>query len=411
MIDTSGVNVLWPHQGQEQSEHTWLVTVGEPAGLPPPYLEDNALTRHLLSALFFMSLELSHRNHVNPRAEGFRSVAYVASDPSITACCTKVGDTHVVIVGVQWLFRLVGLCDRLRPALARRPRAGRPVADETPAPASEELTELLWGRTDIEAAEALAIAESWPEAGAESLGIQMDAWTVFYDLVRLVFMHEWAHALCGHVGLFQQELGVMRFHESSVDRASEGDFGQLGFPTSEVMQCLEMHADEFSVRANVGELLYGYDPAGRVAGPKTDLIDRMLLYNTACCVFTVIWALDELKLQGDEAPATAGTHPPVGLRYDRFRNFQRQFSASYNPQLVSAVDAFSFGFVDTLTDASGCFGGLAGWTPMLARTPAMKSHEAYEQYLMRIGPVLWEAIGEHAFRPTADPRADSDDDA
>ena len=371
--------------------------------MPDHYSADNPVMRHLARAVGTACEQLALENHLHRTTqEEFRGVSYLAGDPSIGAFCTLVENTHVVVVGAPWVFRLVKICDRLSEVLPHRPRAGvqadsdlsdRVIGED------EDLTKLLWGDLDVTETEANRIAQSWPSPEYAYTEDELGAWAVFYDLVRVVWYHEWAHALCGHIAVAQEDLHLLRLHESSTERATSVSH-VLGAPTSEVLQNLEMHADEFSVHSNLGQILYGRDPAGLMVHTSVDLVDRMLHLNTAFCVFGLLWALEEEKTMTATARWDERSHPPVTLRYDRFRNFQRQWSIGYDDQLGPAVDAVSIGFLnDSLGDASPCFRRLLPVTPMFVRTPTMKDVERYESYLMRLEPAIAQRIERHGYLP------------
>ncbi|GAB3809539.1 hypothetical protein [Micromonospora zhanjiangensis] len=227
---------------------------------------------------------------------------------------------------------------------------------------------------------------------------ELGTWAVFYDLIRLVWFHELAHALCGHIRFAKETLGLMALYESK----AEGQRSTAEVPdglTSEILQCLEMHADEFAVRSSVGEILWGHDPAGLMIRLRVDLGDRLLHLNTAFCVFAVLWELDQRKRTRQAVAWTERSHPPVDLRYDRFRNFQRQLCMGYDTSLLTVVDTLSLAFLPVLTQASPYFGDLARLTPLLFRTPSMDYVQRYEQHLLRLEPAIAAGLKLHGFIP------------
>ena len=105
---------------------------------------------------------------------------------------------------------------------------------------------------EVSRAEALKIVAGWPAADTCAAQLPLGGFALFYDLLRLVWLHEWAHALCGHAGLAHKELGLLRLHEFAAEREGEDVVEGLGFPRHEVMQALELHADGFATRYCVG---------------------------------------------------------------------------------------------------------------------------------------------------------------
>lgn len=396
----------------------------------PGYTGHNALVDYLRMATWHPALELSTMMHAN-RVSGkpFACYSYYCDDPATVAYCAKGRDGHLATISISFVRRLVKICDRLGGALGRRPRIGRPDPDPPPAPLPRDpvLSDLLSGKAFVTEAEALEILARWPAPNTQSAQIELGEYALFHDLIRLIWLHEWAHGLCGHVDFAADGLGLMRLHEWSADRVAPREIGGLG-PQSEVMQALEVHADEFATRYCVGQILGGYDPIGQMAGPRVDLIDRLLMFNVACCVFAVIWALAERQFHPGQsfipraAPLASNepdpmfvpldaSHPPAELRYYRFRSFQRDLAAGYGEgggRLAPLTDAVSLRMLDCLAEVDGHFYALRRETPMLARTPTMKRLEAYEEHLMRIGAGLGPILEDACYPPTRDPYTDDE---
>jgi hypothetical protein len=386
---------------------------------PSVFLEKNPLTDHLWAAMWHPSIALTAVNHVQRvTAHPFTCASYYADDPAVMAYCAAGREGHLATIGMSFVRRLVKICGRLGGPLKMRPRVpkekttvGRPERDDV-------LTGLLAGTGEVSEAEALDIVASWPSADTQSAQIELGEYTLFYDLIRLIWLHEWAHALCGHVHFTSNTLGLAQLHEWSADRMDERQVEKLGYPRYEVLQALELHADEFATRYCVGEILWGFDPIGQIAGPNVDLIDRLLMFNVACCVFAVIWSLAERQYYPDmsfvpgQHAVPSGepdplfvtfktSHPPAALRYYRFRDFERELAVKYSAAMLSPmVDAVSIGFLDTLAYACPHFYQLLHQTPMIAKTPTMKRLEAYEGHLLQIGNVLTPFLETSGYLPT-----------
>jgi hypothetical protein len=291
------------------------------------------------------------------------------------------------------------------------------------------LAQLLSGETAVSTKEALGIVSAWPKPGKQeqrSLG----AFAVFYDLLRLVWMHEWAHALCGHAAVAKSTMGLAQMHEFSAARQEARPVPEVGgYPANEVLQAMEIHADEFAVRYLVGAILWGSDPVGDLAGPHINLVERLVIFNLACCVFAVIWSSAEQRYQpgltyypprpplasNDPEPLYVTfptSHPPAALRYMRFRDFQGDLTlrfASQNPgaaPLSAQVDAHSFLLLDELADLDPRFYQLRVDTPSISKTPEVKRLIAYEERLLEIGTALTPLLERACFVPTADPTAE-----
>ena len=401
-MTTEGVLFFQAGDAEQGELRLWLEKEVEDSGLPAPYAADNILTHHVERAVKGMCLHMTAREHV--KADGsrpFRGVSYIADDNSVTVYTRLLSreQTVVIVVGAYWLFRLVKIVDGLSGPLKHRPRAG------TQGPAAKEKAEdypdisaLLLGSEQVTEREALRIATSWPSPNDMYTETDLGLWAVFYDLVRLVWCHEIAHGLCGHTEFCQNYLRLPRLSESSPERRGSAVIGGIGGTKAEVLQCQEMHADEFSVRFNLLQILYGYDPVGLFVASRVDLIDRLLHLNTAFCVFAILWALEEDPSR--KLPWKEATHPPVGLRYDRFRGFQRELAMMYDAQLLTSVDAFSFLFLERLAQASPYFAELQVITPLITQTPTTKSLVQYESNLMRLGPAIEAATQPYVYWPT-----------
>lgn len=379
----------------------WLDANREDLGLPPYHLADDALVRHIDRAVGSVSNYLSERDHTNRvTREAFNGVVYLAEDTSAStvkpySMCAR--GMHVVVIGISWVHRLVEICDRLAVPLAQRPRSG-PSRETVPVTQDADLTALLSGDREPDGSRAVRIAEAWPSPALVYTEDDLGCWAVFYDLIRLVWFHELAHALCGHISFVRDELALMALYESPADGQRQSPPTVEG-PASQVLQCLEMHADEFAVRSSLGEILYGHDPAGMMVHTRLDLGDRLLHLNTAFGVFALLWELDEQRARGTALPWSDRTHPPVALRFDRFRNFQREMSMQYDLQLVTAVDVLTMNSLEVLTQASPAFAALYALTPMMVRTPSMDEVERYERELMRLEPVIAQHLEVQGFVP------------
>lgn len=114
----------------------------------------------------------------------------------------------------------------------------------------------------------------------------------------------------------------------------------------------------------------------------TDLADRLVIFNTACAIFAIVWyAAEWYERKGD---ATEATHPPAPLRYMRFRTFQRRVlieCSKSDPSLNFRVDMRSTLFLEVLAEMCPLFRSLYNITPMLKDTEEMLALDAYESQL------------------------------
>jgi hypothetical protein len=235
------------------------------------------------------------------------------------------------------------------------------------------------------------------------------------------------------VSFASRELLISRLHEFSAGRVGEKMIDKLGYPRNEVLQSLEIHADELAVRLWFRQILIGRnDPfpnAGQDVMPHVPLVERLMILNTAFSIFAVMWSLAEQRLSPGISffPAQASlisnqsdpmfvtfktTHPPAVLRYFRFRGFQQDFTLKYtqrpfyglpnplDPSLQPLVDFFSFKFLDKLGAINKHFYELRDVTPAGLTTPTMKRLVAYETHLLEIGKKTAPWLMESGFVPT-----------
>ena len=421
-----GIDFIGP--GDAKVYDKLLAELAAVPGLPAPYRKDNLLSKHLSSTVFFQALELTLQKHVNPVSdEEFRCISYYSEEQRNTAVTSKEDFGYLAVISMAFVRRLVKIVDKLRPALEQRNRAGEAKDKKTEEKLEQdpELTLLLEGNLQVSEAEALEIVSGWPAPESQTQ-TELGSFSIFYDAIRLIWVHEWAHALTGHATLLQEELGLSRLYEFSTERAGDSLYEQ--FPRNEVLQALEVHADEFATRTCVRGILWFSDPVADIAGPRIDLIDRLLLFNVACCIFAIVWALQEKKYSPDDTfrpplkpltdedtgpifAITKSTHPPAAMRYQNFRGYEREIASMYRDaqgqaHLGPVVDAYSFGFVDKLGELSPHFYALKVLTPLIARTPTTKILEAYADRLVEVSAAISPKLEERYYLPTNDPYAD-----
>lgn len=402
--------------------------VAVPLGAPDPFDADDALTAHLTAALTSSWLEFDLRHHVNPDSgRPLQMISYYADDPDTVAWCASHDGAYLATIGIPFVRRLVKIAQHLEKALLPLDlSAGAASARQGATARDEVLTQLLSGEIAVSQPEALEIVAEWPAAGTSGAQVPLGAFALFYDLLRLVWLHEWAHALCGHAAVAKQSLGLQRLHEFSAERAGNALVDGFGYPRNEVFQAMEMHADEFATRYCVGEILWGRDPIGMLAGPDINLTERLVIFNLACSVFAVIWASAEQRYQPGMTfypprPPLASdqpeplfvpfptTHPPAAFRYMRFRNFEQDLSGQFArrnrgaEQLAFQVDARSFLILNDLAALDPRFYQLKIDSPGPSMTPEVKRLIHYETYLLEILEALAPLLEKAGFVPTVDP--------
>jgi hypothetical protein len=268
----TGIEFIGPSGGNASPEFEALRAS---VGAPPPWFDTSALSGHLSQAMWFPALFFSSQQHLNAQSgRPFSLWAYYADDLDVIAYCVADEDRHLATIGAPFVWRLVKICDLLGEALSRRPRIGVATAEQPKLSHDPEFAALLAGDIAVSRDEAVAIAARWPEPEREGQQLELGPYALFHDLVRLIWVHEWAHALTGHVSFASRDLQLMALPEFSAERSQLQSASADRPPAHEVFQAIELHADEFAVRYCAQQILWGYDPIGRVAGPRVDLVDR-----------------------------------------------------------------------------------------------------------------------------------------
>jgi hypothetical protein len=430
----NGIDFIWPDLSLCEHPEFDKITLALVA--PQPYLTNNSLSEHMHKAIRHDVHYLSALHHVNEKSgKEFDCFSYYADDPDVIAFSAAHENVFLVTVGISFVRRLAKICSRMAPMvrvqherlqLWYQHRGGEEPQSIQALKRDEVLSKLLEGNSAVTEAEAQEIVALWPPASTDHGQLELGEYVLFYDMIRLVWLHEWAHALCGHVTFAANELHLSQFDEFSKQRLNKKDLVELKYPRNDVLQSLETHADEFAVQYCVRQILWGYDPIGEIAGPDIDLIERLLLFNAACSVFAVVWSLGEQRFspgmtfypprqdldskEPDPMFATfKATHPPAALRYLRFRDFQSDVTREYAqqkalPMLLAAVDTNAFWFVTTAARLDEHFYDLRAVTPVVVNTPTTKRLDAYQAYLLKIASDIIEPrLVELAFLPTVDP--------
>lgn len=405
-----GIDWIWPNSKPTEERAKTLK-----GGLLKELDQDLAL--HLMNAVLPLADKLTERNHVRAATgQPFRCLAFYTPDEYGSASCQGTLEQYLTGMSAGFMRKLVKAASLVEPALAVRNEK------EGTVKPSPEMAKLLEGTLTVSPEEAAACTQTWPHPVSFGEENGLGAYTVFYDLIRLIWVHEWAHALCGHVAFSKEALNLHVFEEFSPERSALDQKQEARFQRNEILQAFEIHADTFSVCTCMIEILYGDDPAGRMAGPTVNLVDRLLMFNVACCLFAVMWSLADFQNSPEEsyfatsAPTPSedpsrifhvvdATHPPAYLRYSNFRDRQREYATKYgqeqgHPEFGPMVDAYSFLFLEKLADLCPYFENLKVITPVIAKTPTMKVVFAYADYLAEVSTMLGPYLSEYSFLPT-----------
>lgn len=425
-----GIKFLGPHF-LDFSEDKFEDILNNPL-VPYPYIKDNLLSKHFGKALSDDVIDLTLKEHINSsNGEKFSCLSFFAENQNSTASCTKIDSKYVVTISIDFIFRLVKIVHLLENVLKCRPRGRNSKYQSNTAPIkfnkNMELEGLFAGDIDVSEEEALTIVSNWPNTQQQR---DLGSYTLFYDLLRLMWVHEWSHILCGHLTLLENDYDLTVFTEFGADKGKIEKSKRVDFFLYELYQCIEMHADEFAVTHCVHGILWGIDPIIDIAGTEIELVDRLLIFNTACSIFTILWHVQENKYQNEIptpeefANLTARlankpnericpprtSHPPALLRYDRFRNFQRQHTIKYGVEkgtinFFSTVDSVSLKFLLILEEICPYFTWLEANTPGF-RTLTSEYQLEYEQLLISISSIIAPRLKMYNFLPTKFSRYD-----
>jgi hypothetical protein len=352
---------------------------------PVPKVAPHLLSLHLLRALQDIATGLNSQRHRRSDGTPIDCISVFTDESEPSAFSVETDSKSAAVMSVGMARNLAVIAAKLGECLTYRYSSG----SRSRLSLDARLSALCCSRdvsSDGEVEGALAgMAEPW------SIGdVPIGSFAIFYDLVRLVWVHEWAHVLLGHTAFVRNAMGLVQLHEHSHERAEAATLDFQGHPRAHVLQGFELQADGFAVKYCVHQILEGWDAVNDMMGPNVNLVDRMIAFNFACAIFAVLWSSAE-DSRYSEQPST---HPPAALRYMNFRDFQREICVNFDPRLA-IVDAFSFGLIEIAAELAPEFASVAEITPVVVRTPKMKRLEALSDFLTGVNQSLapnWGAL-------------------
>jgi hypothetical protein len=327
---------------------------------------------HLLPVTLADAEHFDSRDHTREDGGRLRCTSFYVDRLDATAFAGVTEYGAVAALDAGHVARMACICDRLTPVLQR-------VLDRAPRPKvarDVQLVRLLRRFATPNWAQANEIARAFPDPLKQ--GAAYGGYMALSDLVRLIWVHEWAHILLGHVDIVAA-MGQPKLDEHSPLRdASTGSID--GMPWPHVLQAFELQADQFAVSFATQQILQGYDPAGAMAGPEVDLIHRICVLAAACAVFAV-----DAELKEGRRDVNTATHPSAALRYMSMLQQIESVCVQVNPGLSYARLA-TYNMIGDLADLSEDFYGLLAITPMIVKTPSYKS-------MVRVADYLFENVG------------------
>ena len=347
---------------------------------------------HLLPVTDGDAAHFASRNHRRNDGQELGCFSVLARSLQTTALAGHRAGFNYAVVDAGYVARMACICDRLTPVIT----AGNSGRGTQKFDRDNELTMLLRRFKAPSWSEADAVAKGFPDIF--STGNPFGGYMVFQDLIRLIWVHEWAHIMLGHSEIWSDFVSKNGFPEHAETRDESLALAIEDVPWSLALQTFELQADQFATSFISKQILYGWDPAAQLAGPNIDLVQRLAVFAAACAVF----AVDSYLVQGERDPAFA-SHPGATLRYMTMLHTIQEVAFGYqDPRLASAVRLATFGTIMDLSQLAGDFHGLLTATPMVAETPLYKSLCKEQDFLMTgIGGKLAELRKAYTYFPTS----------
>lgn len=345
--------------------------------------EPDPLPVGLLDPPWYYLLDLVAAAHeavlANRNGVPFTAILSYRAGPGENASCRAAGEVHLVEIGGGMLDRFLAVAGAVVAILPRIPqmdldrdhvRAGTPldrlVAQES-APDPDLVATTRAGLADLESVGRTIDASAW----------------LFHDMIRLVWLHELAHGICGHARFLAGE--------GRLDRLDEFDEARGGPGLAGLLRACELQADVFAARVSATQILDGADMMATILGPWDDLAERLSWLRLAAALVSVLWTERERRSGG-----VAPSHPPSALRYYNFcsvidslgfvRGLEMAPKAAWVEIAIRALTLECRAFYDLTIAASNMF-----------RTPLVKSLNEEEEALRTQMAPFAEAIGAHAY--------------
>lgn len=296
--------------------NTLIGIINTTKNYPPVYDSTNAIIAHLEHAVYddFKFITDFPLHHIKSNKE-FRLISYVSDELEESARCSQEEGVFFVTVSYRLLCKLVLLAQKLAPLIktfeAPEPDSRYPISHD------EELLQLINGTGSIDIELARETAFSWfNESYHRGFGPQV----IFYDLVRLVFLHEWSHCILGHIEQVNRELGLSSLKEHDVNPTKE--YKGYSRPNM-LLQAIEMEADRVAISTLTVQLMIGIDASIALFGEDDiNLGDRLSVVVLAIAAYSAVWHVKEKKEGFPDHLATIdvdmiidSSHPPAIFRF------------------------------------------------------------------------------------------------
>lgn len=301
------------------------------------------------------------------------------------ASCRAAGEAHLVEIGGGMLDRFLAAAGAVVAILPRIPQMD---LDRDPVRAGTPLDRLVAQDTAPDPGLVAATRAGLPDLDSVGRTIDASAW-LFHDMIRLVWLHELAHGICGHARFLAGK--------GHLDRLDEFDEARGGPGLAGLLRACELQADVFAARVSAEQILDGADMMATILGPWDDLAERLSWLRLAAALVSVLWTERERRSGG-----IAPSHPPSALRYYNFCSVMDSLGFGRDLDMMRAA-AWVENAIRALTIECRAFFELQRAASFLFRTPMVKSLSEEEAALRAQMAPFAGAILAHAYL-AEDPR-------
>ncbi|MCW8832627.1 MAG: hypothetical protein OQK03_04855 [Colwellia sp.] len=300
----------------------------------------NTLLTHVNAAISgdLLAINLSKPKRVVDN-KPYKALIYITTEVDEVARCTNEGDYYLITLSYSLICRIALIASRLDEVIIcrrekqnfgdeKRADNGSETYQDAELPHDDFLFGLLARSEDINQTDALRVSDSWiPNCKDHGFGTHM----VFYDLVRMIVLHELAHCIFGHLEIVENTLGLMSLQEHELNSNQTG----LSDKENELLQSIEFEADRIAISSMTAQILVGFDPAWVLfSNADIEIADRLSVLNLSIAIFSSLWDMNEIKKGISALPLAErvskiidSTHPPAKLRYANMSEFMLRNSS------------------------------------------------------------------------------------
>lgn len=297
--------------------------------------------------------------HANAEGRHFSNVSYFTTEAFPEALSVELDGVSRTTVSIGLVRHLAGLAAEIYQDLVPILFEGQA---SLPSPLGDvELDTLMrYGRV-VDDQELAAIIAPYPRFfGDNADGGHESEYFFFADMLRFVWLHEWAHGFAGHTRVAAERLGATALREAGEPiHAAEA---------TAILHALEFEADALAVRFMLWQIFSGLDMPGRVVSFKGGLGQRVLWMLLGVSTVIAHWATMERHV-----PVAQRKHPSAAFRYlNAWDTVRVELLRTGKPQEMTSVNAQAYRALSQLSKTSAAFASLQAATPLVAETPSIK---------------------------------------